>query len=440
MKPRCWGIWLLLCVLNPGGVTGWSRHAEAEEADSSTAAIERWVRDLDADRFVVRRVATEKLIEAGAEAIDPVKSVLATSNLEVTTRGIFVLRELALSGDVPTEEAATGALQSLAARRTTSAARIAAETLGALYEIREQRALDELRRLGAIVEQDAVAIRFERATIYSVEIGPAWQGSLDDFQRIKWLSNLRKLVVRHAKISNESLRCLRDLPQLAEVDLMYTPLTDGCLDQLAQVDRLARLRIIGTRVSADAAEQFQAKAAHIYVDYKNGAFLGVRCQQPPEPCQVVQVTPGSAAAQADIRPADIIVKYDGKSIADFESLRSLIAKNYVGDTVPIQIARDGVVGKLQSAHEPGRPLGVEARSGPLGCEITKVLKDSEAAAAGLRVGDIVATCEDLRINTPDQLNNVYAPSEGDARAVRTFDVIRRIKTVEVEVTFGEWTE
>ena len=100
--------------------------AFAAEAESSppSGQIRQWIDQLNAERFVDREVATEKLIAAGAASVGPTLAVVAENNLEVTTRAVYVLQELALSPDIVASEAAHAALEKIAEPRLTSAARL----------------------------------------------------------------------------------------------------------------------------------------------------------------------------------------------------------------------------------------------------------------------------------------------------------------------------
>jgi S1-C subfamily serine protease len=56
---------------------------------------------------------------------------------------------------------------------------------------------------------------------------------------------------------------------------------------------------------------------------------------------VTTVRPRSPAAQAGIRPGDIILKWDGKEIKEGSMLSFLIARTKVGSVVDVEIIRDG---------------------------------------------------------------------------------------------------
>ena len=86
-------------------------------------------------------------------------------------------------------------------------------------------------------------------------------------------------------------------------------------------------------------------------------FMGVRYQliteqaallnEVPQGAYVLEVIPGSTAAQADIQQGDIIVKFDGRDISDEENLAELINQYSIGDSVSVEVWRDGQTQTLQ---------------------------------------------------------------------------------------------
>lgn len=73
-------------------------------------------------------------------------------------------------------------------------------------------------------------------------------------------------------------------------------------------------------------------------------FLGVEIERPAggeAGAVVTSVQPGSAAALADIVPGDIIVAVDGRSVSDQLDLGAQIGGRAAGDTVEIDLVRDG---------------------------------------------------------------------------------------------------
>ena len=84
-------------------------------------------------------------------------------------------------------------------------------------------------------------------------------------------------------------------------------------------------------------------------------FLGVREGRGEGGAAVGEVVAGSAAESAGIRPGDVIVKYDGKPVADFDALVKLVARSKPGQEVVVEVRREGRIVQLRitlGAAEP----------------------------------------------------------------------------------------
>ncbi len=424
--------------------------------------IVRWVRELDGNRFLVRRNATDQLIQAGQAAIGPVRDAMAGSNLEVSTRGIYVLKAIAVSRDLATQDAAVEALQQLASSPSASTARQAAEAIAALAEVRQSRAIKELEDLGAKISMNDRIMVFAPAVGLRVEISSDWQGTVDDLQRFRWLTNVQevafvgrritdewirsveyltdveRVLIKHANITNDAVKSISKLKRVTSIDLMYTPVDDGVISYLKEIDTVRDVRLYGTEVTRQAVDQYQAVAGNVQVDFKMGAFLGVQCQQPPFPCQVVEVIADSAAARGGIEIRDIIVRYGGNPVANFDELRKLIGKNKVGDSVLIQVVRGGaaVMGILE--QRGNLELGLEVEPTSFGCKVSKLTAGGAAARAGLRAGDVIVELNGEPVASMEQLAKIFTLITADQQIA--FGVLRDSRLVSVRVTFGEWTE
>lgn len=66
----------------------------------------------------------------------------------------------------------------------------------------------------------------------------------------------------------------------------------------------------------------------------------------PQGVRVVTVNPGSSAAKAGMQSADIITKFDGKSIKTTDDLNTAKADHNAGDQVSVEITRNGTLKKL----------------------------------------------------------------------------------------------
>ncbi len=326
-----------------------------------------WVAQLNSDRYVERELATEKLIEAGLPSVRQVREVLRGSNLEVTTRGVYVLRELALSGDLETEEAAREALESVAQPEATTLARKAAATLAVLDRVRQDRAVETLQQLGAKIHTPGGQIGLLTTPgVLTLELGDDWHGEEKDLRRLKWLVNVHQVVlegpqitdgvmpyvaemkdlaylsIKRAKISDAGIAQVKKLEKVQRIYVMYTPVSDAAVDHLAALDSATDIRIYGTKITPMGRDRLEKALAMTKIDYRRGAFLGVSCDLAGQNgCLVRYVHPGSAADKAGLQPGDLIVKYEGKNVADIEGHTTLISENNVGDTVALEINRNG---------------------------------------------------------------------------------------------------
>jgi serine protease Do len=72
-----------------------------------------------------------------------------------------------------------------------------------------------------------------------------------------------------------------------------------------------------------------------------GPFIGVVGANEAKDARIVQVNPGSPAEQAGIQPGDVIIKFAGKELTDFESLSRAVRSKDPGDRVKVEVRRDG---------------------------------------------------------------------------------------------------
>jgi hypothetical protein len=337
----------------------------AEDSPTDRQDILNWVRDLDSERFVERELATERLILSGADAIAPIFEALATNNLEVTTRGVHILQELALQSDLATSDAARTALEKVAAPRVTSAARRASEALVRLDTIRHERALEDLKLLGAVVDEEHAPLGFQIIEQLSIEIGERWRGQPADLVRLGWLRSIDQLVIdrvefddqslsfvarmpdlpsltiRNARITARGIASLQQLTNLRTLNILYCPIDDQSLESLEALKGLSRLRLYGTNLTAAGRDRLVQALRQVDVDVRRGAFLGIGCDPHQLGCIISTVRPDTAAEKAGLQVGDSIEEYDGKRVGSFEELTAAIAQNSPGDTVSVQIVRGG---------------------------------------------------------------------------------------------------
>ena len=112
------------------------------------------------------------------------------------------------------------------------------------------------------------------------------------------------------------------------------------------------LGIIGADLTSELAEQFNYKD-------QGGALVN----------EVVDNTP---AAEAGLKPGDIIVSWDGTSVKDFQHLQRLVAGTDPGEEVNVELWRNGktekieiTVARLSKYQQSEKPLWIGLKVGPV---------------------------------------------------------------------------
>jgi serine protease Do len=159
---------------------------------------------------------------------------------------------------------------------------------------------------------------------------------------------------------------------------------------------------------------------------------------------VADVTEGGPAAKAGMETGDVIVSFDGKEITDSNALPMIVAAAPVGKNAKIEILRNGEkktlevkVGELKDTEKAasGPKASKENISNELGLSVGDITPEiaaqlnvaqksgvvilgvdsgSDAEAAGLQAGDIVAEIDREKIANMNQFNKKMSSyKEGD---------------------------
>ena len=147
---------------------------------------------------------------------------------------------------------------------------------------------------------------------------------------------------------------------------------------------------------------------------------------------VSDVTEGSAAARAGVNRGDVILRYEGRPVTDSNSLRNEVATTAPGSSVTLTVIREGKTRELhatldelpapktaanreQAGPASGRfgmtvqPVTPETASrldlarDAKGVVITRVDPSGQAAAAGLREGDVIQQVNGKNVRSVDEL-------------------------------------
>lgn len=138
---------------------------------------------------------------------------------------------------------------------------------------------------------------------------------------------------------------------------------------------------------------------------------------------VADITPGGPADAAGLRSGDVVLKLDGQTIGSATELTRQVARAAAGDTLHLEVKREGQVRQLavkaglrpsevdlasDTIADPaggvgGLGLRVAPQPSGAGVRVAGVAPESDAARKGLRPGDLIVQAGAKTVRTPDDL-------------------------------------
>jgi len=164
----------------------------------------------------------------------------------------------------------------------------------------------------------------------------------------------------------------------------------------------------------------------------------------PTGALVAKVIPDSAAARAGLKPGDVILKYDGATLADAGQLSARVSMAAPGEQATLEISRDGkpltLTAKIGSASEltadnhgasgtadnhlglSMRPLTPDERE-QAGVSSGLIVEDASgrAAEAGIQQGDVVLSVNGTPLRSVAQLRELVHDSKQIALLIQRGD-------------------
>ncbi len=270
-----------------------------------------YILDLQSDDFQARQKATQELPKFGEQVIPPLLKVTRGDSLEAAVRAILVIEQVYVLGKddaVPAEDA----LEKLTHAKNPSVALRAEEAIDRHADIREKRAVREIRKMGGTVKlwtadeiaKSAPGASYEPGQVRYVALGSKWTGGEEGLRFVK---RVRRFPVLYLIKGHP-------IPELAMEDLM----------------------------KALPATQFQTRDSDALLGITHTGIPGDRGG-----CMVETVSNGLAAQKAGIQRGDLIIKFDGKPVESFEALVALIGEKAAGDVVDVVLLRGAQVKTLK---------------------------------------------------------------------------------------------
>jgi len=270
------------------------------------ADIERWVSELGNPQFEVREQATQFLGQAGVLAIKPLQGATLDKHLEVSVRAVRALRLIYESAEDDAFEGAEAALEEVSNSRNLALARRAVQALTIRDHDRQRRAILRIQQLGGEIRMVNNA---NSRTINNVIIVDEDPGAIEQL-----------LLGEDWKGGDEGLKYVR---RVSRIDHIYvTP---------------------GSKITTDAILALQTDNPTMDIQMRGSAMMGISCDQLQTRLTVSRVQTGSGAEAGGLLAGDVIVKFEGNEISDFQVVIEATKNRKVGEKLTLEIERDGTL-------------------------------------------------------------------------------------------------
>jgi len=282
--------------------------------------VTAWIEQLGSPQYAQREAAAKHLAGVGRPALPALGDAIAAGDLEVASRGVEIVRGMMMADDAELAAAAERLLEQVATSDASAVGRLAEAALEFHQAGMAAAARERLESLGAVFRERLFAAA---APGVEIEFGAGWRGGPEDW------------------------RLLPRLRGVACVSVHGVPLDADAVGTLGRVPGVRRIDLFGTAAPDTAVAALVARLPDTLVDVRKGGKLGVSSIVQAGPCHLSAVQPGSAADKAGLRVGDTIVAAAGEPVASFEALTKRLAAFGPGETVRLEVRREGVGGAAE---------------------------------------------------------------------------------------------
>ena len=175
-----------------------------------------------------------------------------------------------------------------------------------------------------------------------------------DESTVRMLANMDLLALRmeECEISPGAIKAFSSLTSVRELSWTRTPISGELFDAMAKLPALQTVNLSVSKFLHEDKKRFEQQRPSCRFINVPVAFLGVQgpqtisSYQQEEDCLIEQVVADSSAAKAGIEPGDIIRKVSGQPIDKFEELRMFITQHNAGESLELDVERDGKIIKI----------------------------------------------------------------------------------------------
>ena len=308
----------------------------------TTQQVNDAIEQLRSPEFAVRQKSMETLQAVSAEQIDLLTQAIQTSTEnEIARRCVDLLERRYATGDRDSAvvRQASDALEAAANSDRWFVAEAARDSLGRHWKRRVEITLLDLQKMGAGMSPKLPEKLWEGNREYSGLF--IRQSPIDD-------DHLKIFVDEHWKADAKGFELLRRLVPLVNHDFMTGQ------------SRVSVVLINGHTQQPEEEAELRAIFGDTRVSSRGTVYLGIVNQGQDanrSGVEVGDVQPDSSASRAKIQRGDMLLKFDGTTLKDFEELIELLKAFRPGDEVTFQVRRYGervpfdVKVKLQGWYE-----------------------------------------------------------------------------------------
>ncbi len=190
----------------------------------------------------------------------------------------------------------------------------------------------------------------ESVTLLELDLDQVDSSWLEAARKMPGLGQLR---LRAGQLMPANLAGIENVHSLRHLMLENLELTAHDFALLETLPFLVSLNLKCCRFDVAEYRAFSSRASQLDATTTGNSFLGVRGPSligdlEGGGCQISETVPGSAAESAGVLPGDLILAIDGVEIRVFTDLTLVISQRQPGDSITLQISREGKTIKLSA--------------------------------------------------------------------------------------------
>jgi hypothetical protein len=354
-------------------------HPQDQKTPPPTPRVAMLIGDLASNKSRTRHEAMNRLIDSGKTAVAELVQAIPDGDLDFRIRGIQVLQQLGMDDDLDLSIAAENALISLSEHKEQRVAQLANKSVTALFKSKEASTLKMFQDNGATIrsETEKIGLRYHYP-LSTLIIDESWKGDDSQLAQVRYLRNVMAIEFVGQRIDDQLIETFPSSSELVSIAFKKTMISNETIRILSRFKKLERIE----------------------VHYSEGVTID--CLESLKNCESLSE-----------------IKFYGTGVsveerADFE----FALKN-----AKIDIRRGGFLGIQYTATAPI-------------CQVTRVVDNSGAEKAGIKVGDVIVEYAGQKVEAPASLSKVISDHKvGEAVKVK---VSRQGKLIVLDVSLTRW--